>query len=505
MLKDIQKQLLLKYPLPWNTKFVPMLIIGVLFHLIFFGLGYFDGTIDFSNKINYDISTFSMLFGVLLCIIVIILWLVNYFKNNSLKSFYSKSRASLFYEWAQIFVICLLLITFYLPFQFGKQFHQKNYFSLEETKRRCEIISAADFFIDGSFAQTEIDSLASGLIDSIGNKIVKSNEYEYERSENEVFNDYMIFNGKKYNQYSLLNRNNFHFTVNSTKEDSILKLKVQNWLYTNSQQEVKNLMNTYLTIIKEHHLKTNLTPEKWFESTYKNPDFDNFLYIKPYLIEYEADSWYNYSDRRFQPYQDYDTGKYSKYYVQQNVLKVKYDTVSDAHTNSYFEYEMLLSFLYGALGLSLLIFSFRVTTGKSWLIAIVTTGILNIFYGIFSAFSGSGMLYAYLILFTIVGIIIYFFWVYSIKKNIQLTRVILNMILWSFSTFIPIVYFLLIEAYRYQDYLYDSEIQKYYENPFYIWLKDHALEMFSVNFIVSVIALFFLSIIIRNWKGLAEE
>lgn len=50
MFKDIQKKLLLNYPLLWNTKFVPMVAIGLLLHLIFFGLGYLDGTIDFSDR-----------------------------------------------------------------------------------------------------------------------------------------------------------------------------------------------------------------------------------------------------------------------------------------------------------------------------------------------------------------------------------------------------------------------------------------------------------------------
>ena len=174
MFKDIQKKLLLKYPLLWNTKFVPMVAIGLLLHLIFFGLGYLDGTIDFSNRNNLDIEVTCILFGVLLVIIIIILWLVNYFKNNSLKSFYSKSKYSLFYEWLQIFVVSTLLITFYLPFSVGKQLHQRSYYSLEETTNRCKTIATADMFIDGSFAETEIDSLASGLIDSLGNKIAQN-------------------------------------------------------------------------------------------------------------------------------------------------------------------------------------------------------------------------------------------------------------------------------------------------------------------------------------------
>mgnify|MGYP006150109831 CR=1 FL=1 len=55
MFKEIQKKLLLKYPLLWNTKFVPLLTIGLLLHFIFFGLGYMDGTIDFSNRKNINI------------------------------------------------------------------------------------------------------------------------------------------------------------------------------------------------------------------------------------------------------------------------------------------------------------------------------------------------------------------------------------------------------------------------------------------------------------------
>ena len=64
MFKDIQKKLLLKYPLLWNTKFVPMLIIGVIYHILYFILGYTEGSIDFTGKthdpdnVNYANSTF---------------------------------------------------------------------------------------------------------------------------------------------------------------------------------------------------------------------------------------------------------------------------------------------------------------------------------------------------------------------------------------------------------------------------------------------------------------
>ncbi|WP_291136693.1 hypothetical protein [Flavobacterium sp. UBA7663] len=511
MFKDIQKKLLLKHPLLWNTKFVPMVVIGLLLHLIFFGLGYLDGTIDFSNRNNLDIEVTCILFGVLLVIIIIILWLVNYFKNNSLKSFYSKSKYSLFYEWLQIFVVGTLLITFYLPFSVGKQLHQKSYYSLEETTNRCKTIATADMFIDGSFAQTEIDSLASGLIDSLGNKLVNneiSENYETQERAYETqatmayaYKDHIIFNGKKYDQFSLVNRNTFEFTVISREQDSLNRIKVQNWLYQDNQTEVKNLMNNYLSLIREHNLATNLTLDKWFQAVYKAPEFDEFLYIQPYLKEYETDESYN-NSYVYAAKVGNEERKYSKYFIQQDVLKEKYDTVSEAHTDSFFNIEMILGFLYGAFGLSILIFSFRVTSGKSWLIAVVTSGVVNIVYGIFTAITGVGNMYAYLILFTILGIIFYFFLIYFNKKNLQLSRIALNLFLWSFLGIIPLIYFIIQEHYASK---YDYRTGYSYTSPEYVWLRDHITHMFSLNFILAILTLFFLSKVIRNWKGISED
>ena len=515
MFKDIQKKLLLKYPLLWNTKFVPMVAIGLLLHLIFFGLGYLDGTIDFSNRNNLDIEVTCILFGVLLVIIIIILWLVNYFKNNSLKSFYSKSKYSLFYEWLQIFVVSTLLITFYLPFSVGKQLHQRSYYSLEETTNRCKTIATADMFIDGSFGETEIDSLASGLIDSLGNKIAlnynpedaDTAEYATEKESMAVeavaaytYKDHIIFNGKKYDQFSLVNRNTFEFTVISREQDSLNRIQVQNWLHQDNKAEVKKLMDNHLSLIREHDLATNLTLDKWFDIVYKAPEFDEFLYIQPYLKQYETDESYNNYEMASKI--GYNDRKYSKYFVQQDVLKDKYDTVSEAHTDPFFNIEMILGFLYGAFGLSILIFSFRVTSGKSWLIAVVTTGVINIVYGIFTAITGVGNMYAYLILFTILGIIFYFFLIYFNKKNLQLSRIALNLFLWSFIGIIPLIYFIIQEHYASS---YDYRIGYNYTSPEYQWMRDHTIHMFSLNFIFAILTLFFLSKIIRNWKGISED
>lgn len=513
MLKNIQNNLLLKYPIIWNTKFVPMLLIGVLFHVIFFALGYYDGTIDFSNQTNVDINVSATLFGILISIIITILWLVNYFKNNSLKTFYTKSNYSLFYEWIQVFIICLLLISFYVPFHIGEQLHQKSYFSLEETKARCKTISTADIFIDGYFKRTEVDSLASNLVDSLGNKTHKNFDARATKKDYEVdvveviqddtqlvYYDYILFKNKKYDEYSLLNRSIYEFSIFDKKQDSIHEFEVKNWLYEDNSFAVKNLLNTYLGLLKEHKLATNLDLNKWFEITYKKPEFVDFLYIIPYLEEYETENSFS-GIYQYNPegYRDNDS-KYSKYFIQQDVLKHKYDLVSKAHSNPYFEFEAILGFLYGALAFSLLIFSFRVTSGKSWLIALVTVGVLNIVFGVIAAVSSSEYIYFYLILFSILGVIGYFFRVYFKKKSIQWSTISLNLFLWTFALIIPIVYFLILDSYRKERRYYED-----YNSPEFNWLNTHIVEMFTLNFIIAFVVLFIMSLVIRKWKGIAEE
>ena len=192
-------------------------VLGVLINLLYFFIGYADGSINFKERYDSDLDFTFFSFCFLISVVLLILWLVNYFRNNSLKSFYPKSKYSLFYEWIQILVIVLLLIGFFFPFEIGRKLHKQSYITEEIAKKRCEIISKADFFIDGSFGETEIDSINSVLKDTVIN-----GEPVY---ENIVYKDYVTIFGKKYGATSLINRNVRGFSFFTDVEDSLRKLK----------------------------------------------------------------------------------------------------------------------------------------------------------------------------------------------------------------------------------------------------------------------------------------
>lgn len=497
MFNKIQKKLLLKYPLLWNTKFVPMVCIGLLINLLYFFIGYADGAINFKERYDSDIDFTFFSFCFLISLVLLILWLVNYFRNNSLKSFYPKSKYSLFYEWIQILVIVLLLIGFYFPFEIGRKLHKTSYLTETEAKKRCEIISKADFFIDGSFGEAEVDSVNSVLKDT-----VIDGEPVY---QNIVYKDYVTIFGKKYSTTSLINRNIREFAFFTDAEDSLRKVEVQKILFKDKKDEVKKIMGDYMSIIKEHGLLTNLTKEKWFKITYNHPDFKKYELINSYAPNDSTDIYStNYYDETVvtTAVANYETKKeYSKYFIEQNTLSHNYQVIARAYTSSIFKEDSLLPFLYFGFGISLLIFSFRVTSGKTWLIGIVTLGVLNLVTGIISAISGEFITYTILIILFILAIIIYYLSILISKKSQNFSKIVLNLLLWLFGTLIPLIYSTYFEIYKKSI----QHLESYYYDQHYMFLSDFVPNMLSINLIVVFASMFFLCSSIRKWKGISEE
>ena len=497
MFKNIQKQLLLQYPLLWNTRFIPMACIGFLINLLYFFVGYADGAITFKERYysTLDFTFFSFCF--LISLIILIVWLVTYFKNNSFKSFYPKSKNALFFEWIQILGIVFLLCLFYFPFEYGRQLHKRNYMDEETARKRCETISKADFFIDGGFDDAEIDSVKSVFKDTVINGTPVY--------ANTVYKDYVMIFGKKYSPTALINRNTNSFSFSTHEQDSLRVLAVRKVLAENKSEEVKKIMQDYLSIIKEHGLETNLTWDKWFEITYNYPEFSQYELIARNSPADEQANNYSYYDDE----DNYTTvaavadpvKTYSKYFIERNTLVHNYEEVANAFTKSVFKEEAVLGLFYVAFGLSLLIVSFRVTSGKSWLIAVVGLGILNIIFGILSASSNESLVYCILMILSIIAFFMYFASISLRKSGKKHSMIVLNLILWLFGALVPLCYFTYMELYTASI----RHLENYYYDIHYQFLNDNITTMLSINLIAVFITMFFLTRHIRNWKGLAEE
>lgn len=502
MFKKTQNYLLLKYPLLWNTKFVPMFIIGIILNAIYFSIGYINGIIDFSGKIDLGIEQDSFLvFGAFFNSIVLIIWLVYYLRNNSFSSFYSKKSNSLFYEYLQIVSICFIFSVFPLFFIVGEQEHQKSYISKSELEKNLKVISLADFFIDGEFETTEVDTAKS---------------VEHEDYTETVNYDYIIYNGEIYNQFSLLNRKTFYFDnyteyyYGSDYRDSIAIANdslVRSYLYNNNKSEVKKIMNDYLDLVKKHKIKTNLTTEKWFKSVYNYPKFENYQVIKPFFKQEQITrnnyEYYNYDNHYFSP----SNKAYANLFVDQNILIKNYIKILKAYTNKNVTKELVAIILFFSFSISLLIFSFRVTSFKKWLFALLSFSFFSLLVGLICALLYENIqpripeyYFALIALVIILCNAIYLFYNISKNKRKKQTEISLNIFIWSFSFVLLFLYFIILDALH----IYSRDESNDLDTLFYAF-QNNLGYFVMLNILISIVFLYFFSRTIYKWKGISEE
>jgi hypothetical protein len=486
MFKNIQKYLLLNHPLLWNTKVVPALTFAILFHFLFFGIGYLAGGITFKDDYNNSFDDgIAIFFSVILSVLFFIVWFIFYIRNNGFKSFYPQKKHSLFKEWIIILLISMLNISYSMSYLAGKKIHTRSYFTQKEIKKRSETIMKASVFIEGSFG----------------------NSYD---QENVNKNGDIIFNKKAYHQNSLMNKNIDEFygynsyrfgpTVNGKINLTNFNVIVKTWMQNDNQVEIKKLMQDYFIIIKDHKLSTNLSPEKWFDLTYHYPDFMGYENIARSKVQ----------DNEAQTVTANETdvevatnNKTSKYYLPQDVLKDTYDDILKAWDEPIIDFEILRVLLYIGIGFSIFLFSFKVTNGRSFIIALVSAGVLWMMVGIVSVISRSVPLSLFFMLALFCFMCIFFFTTVAKNKGKSISDIILNLLLWSLSGFLPLIYSILMVATDETEYSSDGNLST--QHSFHTWLDDQLVLFSWLNFVMIVIFMFLMTIYIKKWKGIAES
>lgn len=502
MFKNSQKYLLINHPILWNTKVVPATVILLVLNLIFFLLGLSEGKLDFNeteNDYSFGIEGTVIFFGVLISIVFVVVWLVYYLKNNSFKSFYPKSNFSLFKEWLILFAISFLTTLFAFSFYLGIDVRQRSYFSEAEAKKRCEILSAGSYFVDGSYSNNEYRNYAE----------TKAVEAVVDTAAAET---HITFNNRKYSYFSLINKNLNSYRFFDHKSDSLRERKIKLWLVTQQRDSITKIFKDYLSIAKEHNLGANIDENKWFELIYDYPDFEDYRLIGG---DNDGQEYYlgNYQNTAFDSINKYKkvinpnlTKEYYKYYVPENNLNYNYDKIAESWVKPTFRLETLLISVYLGLGLSLLIFAFRVTSGRNWLITVISLGVINIVFGIIAAISRVDLLYPSLLFLIGLFAIIYFFVTLSRKKSKNISAIFVNVMLWILPVMLPIVYFMIQEVLR--DLAYSDNYLISYTNSPYYYAEQKMDEYFPIflylNFGFMILMMLFLSFKIKKWRGLAE-
>lgn len=449
-IQNIQQYLRLNFPILWNVKLVPALLIGVLFNLFFFGLGYLGNVIDFTKTYSYGDLWLVYFFAIIAGILSFIVWMVFYSRNNSIKRFYPMRSSDLFLEWFLSFLIIGSFALYPVSVHEGGKVRERSYVSLDEAIHGAEVLNMIAI-------------------------LIPEQKYQYDSRDG--------YSEEEGDFYSLLNYNSNEFYM-SREYDVKLKgcEEVKSLLISNDKKAIKDLMNKFYALEKKHNLQSNIPLEAWFQIIYNPPTYRIHQFDQ---VRRSKDSYGRYT---------------SAYYLNYENLNNSYSRIVKAHLNEEDSRAYLLTALYFALGLSVLVFSFRVTSGKLWLIALVILGVVGLLWGFLAALTNASSGVVHFLFW--IGLFIYLLLDLSFRARDKRNKGKLSMLMAIFIWFLPAILLLLYGlvssiAYSYHDW---DEPSSLYQR-----MRDFGLTFMWLNLAFTIAIMWFASKFVRRWKSLPDE
>ncbi|UMY64430.1 MULTISPECIES: hypothetical protein [unclassified Flavobacterium] len=529
MFSKLQHHLLLRRPLIWNTRIIPVTVVLLLLNALFFAWGFGNGAIDFADSHEeYFSSIYPAVFflAIVLGLLVLIIWLVYYLKNNSFKALYPRARFSLFAEWALVFLGCFLIACMPASFFFAEGLRKRCYFSEEELAHRSKIIERASFFYEGAYQDRDIKRFDS--VRRIWHvQHVSSFSYRDKRyAVNSLFNRLANVSEHNYPEYE-------YDVVQPIKAfgDTTSTHQMREWLYNDRRDSVQQLLTDFIRLADEHHLAHSVSAKQWLGMVYHAPDFTDYVRIRkkereryypgvvaaPTAIDTtdaevvvtgeEPTAELATIDSTTQAVRTVDGQDYvyNKYFVPGDNLEVSYQELRKSYRDKYDIFDWLIAVFYVSAILSLLIFSYRVSSGRNWLIALITTGVLGITETLLAVVFSSGDSFLVMILLTVIIFNIYFARIWREGRK-KWSGIALNTLLWQLPGVVLLCYTLGIELAKQVSGYYQSE-NTLVDFPVLESLDDNSVMRIvhycNILFVFGAVAL--LSPVIRRWKGIPED
>lgn len=517
MFKKLNSTLLENYPLVWNMRLPSILMVILVLHFVHFAIGYFApidlGNIGWRGADSMFFSTPFAFFSIIISCVVFILWFIRVFRNNAFKSFYPFSNSKLFFQLFVFFSVSLLNISYYYSYTEG--------YVLQVRHKHNEAVNREDITTFNSM----IGLLQQGKdAYSVENKCypkpfpLTKKFKEPDSLSNNPARNYANDEGAYYESadsvqytlaevnsmaggipYSYLNQCDEYTIINSSgiglEQETIVKERDKR--HQDYEQMLKNpvalksQMTSFLSLCDRYQIKYKINIDEWHKWVYNPPLF-------PY--KYSIQSWYNYydasSDNAINGVSESTEFNPKGYYVELDKLKYTLSNILEAY-----EYRISLGsfcvFIYIALAITLLVFGFRATSRKIWLISFIGSNLICLLIGAVTAIIGMNsqnqdttILVFYLLT------ILSFFAIHLFSQNKTISGIFLNWFVWSLPFVSVIIYGLTSVYYRI-----------HFQNEVHLNLLDkHSDVYFFVCFLIYLLIFaLFINKRYRLWQAMPED
>ncbi len=371
--------MLLNHPLLWNIKIVQVLIFALICHSFFFFLGYnsVNGLSIFKDWEYSGLEHFQIfLFGGLLLVLGLIVWLIYYLRHNAFKSFYPVTKSRLRKEFILVFFVFIINIPIFHTYLYARHLKLLKISAHLNPEEDAKIVNLAEAFIptssnkydsqncfDSMEARTEreknmppppIDYCDASSSEPISTEDISAvNTAEATAAPSSSYSEYLYGN---YYQKAI---DNVEFENDANDYHYIVK----RWLKNKERDSIKICLLAYFKTMDKYHARHKVdidTLVAWCFLDEKNTVYHEVTSYYGGLKEFEF-AQLNYMEGEFE------------------AINTSIKNVHSLKTEGFFS---SIFYLYIALGLSILLILFRFTRLKPWISAIIGSGVWSIIFGL---------------------------------------------------------------------------------------------------------------------------
>lgn len=502
MVKKLNQHLLENYPLIWNMRLLPVVMVIIIFHLFHLLVGYsmYDGiaSMGWHNPGDMFFATSFSLFSIIGSFVIFILWLTRVLRNNAFKSFYPFSNNHLFLQFLIILGVCLGNLTYYYSYTSGYLMHARNNTNNAENERDVAVFNSVAGFLQSARDQYSLDLRchpypfpltkqykANAQHTTSGKQ--NTDEYYYESRDKQRFTQAQVDSIAGGYQFSYLNwcsdYNMIEFSDVTNGRDFDY-YKQQHLTLLNDPKMLKQQMAAFTGICRKYGIHYKLDVEEWFRWVYNPPyypvQYTIFqIYYSPGVPD-DNDQHLGQAATQTNP---------KGYYVELQKLQYILQNTRKAH-----EYRHNLGgfcgFLYAALGLALLVFTFRATPRRVWIITLIGSALIALILGAITAVLAMGGAKDGILAFYVI-VIFSFLFIHIISESKTISGVSLNWFVWSFP-FLSLLLYGMSDTFR--------------EGAAQSWMVRHS-EWYFFLFVLAYLLTLWAFIIprFRHWQSMPED
>jgi hypothetical protein len=527
MFKKIQQYLLEHHPLLWNMRLHQILAISLCLHFIHFVIGYLSFSdilsMGYSDAAQMFFSGSFALFSIVGSGIVLVLWLVKVFRNNALKRFYPISKAKVFVQCLILFLVCSLNMTYYYSYTYGFVVHGQLKTDIVANEQDQKTYTAVEAFFQESRSAYDLDNRCYPSPFPMTRKYINADSSQVTVAEGAetipVNTDtnglyYLGIDGKNYSvqdRDSMSGHTEFSYLNYCCAEKSYddetcdtgvsltnahLATATTQATLQNHPEQIKANMIAFLKLCDKYNIKYKLNVDDWYKWVYNPPYFP---------VQYTIQNVYYNPVAKYDNYTaavDENGSSFNpkQYFVQRNKLEYILDNTYNIH-HYHISIGVFCFLLYWSLSISLLIFAFRASSKRTWIISLIAGALFCLLVGAFSALFAYGDNASLFIIYEL--LILTFLLVALVSKRKTIAGVALNWFTWSAPAIIPLIIAFCSAIERQKLMLMDAAL--YHKPSFLEWIDDHSGIFFTCNLGLYLIGLYALSGLYRRWQAMPED